>query len=377
MAKRQKTRIHKTKSGRFFDYSLLFIIIFLLCFGLVMLYSTSSYTAQLKFGSGSYYLNKQIFATILGLAGMAFVIWFGYERIEKLAFPIYVVSILSVLLVLTPLGYEANGARRWLNLGVTSVQPAEFVKLAVIIFLAFIISKTAGKISDWKNLVKIFVLILPAVAAVAVVTENLSTAIIIMGIAFIMLFVASPKYKPFLVIAGVAVVGILAFIMFGSGFRMTRIEVWKNPELYPQDGGFQVLQGLYAIGSGGIFGKGLGQSLQKMGFIPEAQNDMIFTIICEELGLFGAVCVILLFLFMLWRFMIIANNAPNLFSALLVVGVMGHIALQVILNIAVVTNTIPNTGVTLPFISYGGTSILFLLAEMGLVLSVSRGIKVQ
>ena len=162
-----------------------------------------------------------------------------------------------------------------------------------------------------------------------------------------------------------------------QGYQYRRIEAWLNPELDPTDKGFQVLQGLYAIGSGGLVGQGLGESIQKLGFVPEAQNDMIFSIICEELGLFGAISIILIFLFMIYRFMIIANNAPDLFGALLVVGVMGHIAIQVILNIAVVTNTIPNTGITLPFISYGGTSVLFLLMEMGMVLSVSNQIKLE
>lgn len=160
-------------------------------------------------------------------------------------------------------------------------------------------------------------------------------------------------------------------------YQLTRINVWLDPEAYPDTGGYQVLQGLYAIGSGGLFGKGLGESIQKLGFVPEAQNDMIFSIICEELGLFGAVGVILIFMFMIYRFMLIASNAPDLFGALLVVGVMAHIAIQVILNIAVVTNTIPNTGITLPFISYGGTSILFLMVEMGIVLSVSNQIKLE
>ena len=160
-----------------------------------------------------------------------------------------------------------------------------------------------------------------------------------------------------------------------GGFRSDRIVAWLHPWEDTSGTSYQTVQGLYAIGSGGLFGKGLGQSVQKLGFVPEAQNDMIFTIICEELGLFGGMAVILLFLFMIWRFMIIASNAPDLFGSLIVVGVMAHIAIQVILNIAVVTNSIPNTGVTLPFISYGGTSVVFLLAEMGIVLSVSRNIK--
>lgn len=158
-------------------------------------------------------------------------------------------------------------------------------------------------------------------------------------------------------------------------YQLDRITAWVDPTA--TDTGYQTLQGLYAIGSGGFFGRGLGQSLQKLGFIPEAQNDMIFSVICEELGLFGAVLLILMFMFVIYRFMVIAGNAPDLMGALLVVGVMAHIGIQVILNVAVVTNTIPNTGVTLPFISYGGTSVLFLMCEMGLVLSVSNQIKLE
>ena len=160
-------------------------------------------------------------------------------------------------------------------------------------------------------------------------------------------------------------------------YQLGRINVWVNPVQYARSGGYQVLQGLYAIGSGGLFGKGLGESLQKLGFVPEAQNDMIFSIICEELGLFGAISVIPIFMFMIYRFMVIAGNAPDLMGAMIVIGVMAHIAIQVILNIAVVTNTIPNTGVTLPFISYGGTSVMFLMLEMGMVLSVSNQIKLE
>ena len=160
-------------------------------------------------------------------------------------------------------------------------------------------------------------------------------------------------------------------------FRGARILAWLDPEAYADGKGFQTLQALYAIGSGGILGKGLGESMQKLGFLPEAQNDMIFSIICEELGLFGAIAVILMFLLLIWRFMVIANNAPYLCGALLVEGVLGHLAIQVILNIAVVTNTIPNTGISLPFISYGGSAVLFLLIEIGMVLSVAKGIRLK
>ena len=201
----------------------------------------------------------------------------------------------------------------------------------------------------------------------------------------LMIFVATPDYKRFVIMGLVALVLIISIVwaIFNTsivevlGFRGGRILAWRDPEAYAQDKGFQTLQALYAIGSGGIWGKGLGQSMQKLDFIPEAQNDMIFSIICEELGLFGAIAIILMFIMLLWRMMIVANNAPDLFGALLVVGVMGHIAIQVILNIAVVTNTIPNTGISLPFISYGGSSVLFLMMEIGLVLSVARRIQLR
>lgn len=202
-----------------------------------------------------------------------------------------------------------------------------------------------------------------------------------------MLYVSSPDYKRFILlgIVGVAVAALAVFVIVklnesqsaSVGVRGGRILAWLDPEAYASGKGFQTLQALYAIGSGGILGKGLGQSKQKLGFMPEAQNDMIFSIICEELGLFGAVSILIMFLLLIWRFMVIANNASDLFGALLVVGVMGHIAIQVILNVAVVTNTIPNTGISLPFISYGGSSVMFLLAEIGLVLSVGRGIRLK
>ena len=200
-----------------------------------------------------------------------------------------------------------------------------------------------------------------------------------------MLFVASPEYKRFIGIGVTGATLAAVFVIFltrmdsmeGLGFRSNRILAWLNPENYSSGTGFQTLQSLYAIGSGGIFGKGLGQSMQKLGFLPEMQNDMIFSIICEELGLFGGICIIMMFILLIWRLMIIASNASDLFGALLVVGVMAHIAIQVILNIAVVTNTIPNTGISLPFISYGGSSVMFLLIEIGLVLSVGRGIQLK
>ncbi len=362
----------REKRIRYFDYSLLFIVIFLVCFGLVMLYSTSSYNGQLKFKDPAYYLKKQIFASALGFFVMFVISQIDYHIWKPFWMLAYLAAIGLCTLVIF-IGEEHNGSRRWLEIGPLSFQPSELAKLAMILFLAVIISRMPKKMTKLMNVMKVMIVVLPIVAIVA--KENLSTAVIILGIAIAMIFVASPKYLQF-VIMGVSVVALgVAALMLGEAYRQERIEIWLAPEKFEK--GFQTIQGLYAIGSGGLFGKGLGESMQKLGFVPEAQNDMIFSIICEELGLFGAICVILLFLLLIWRFMMIANNAPDLYGALIVTGIMAHIAIQVILNIAVVTNSIPNTGISLPFISYGGTSVLFLLAEMGLALSVSRGIRFE
>ena len=373
-------------SEYYFDYSLVLIVLFLLGFGLIMVYSASSYEASISEKlnyDAAYYLKKQLQSTLIGIVAMIVVSRIPYHFWERFAVMGYAVSVILILLVLTPLGYEANGARRWLRVGI-SIQPAEIAKLAMILFLASFICKLGKGIRSRKGFLLVLGIPLPICALVWFITENMSSAIIIFGIAFLMLFVASPDYKPFVIIGaiGVAVVGVAVFALTQLdasqlGVRGARILAWLDPEAYASGKGFQTLQALYAIGSGGIFGKGLGQSMQKLGFLPETQNDMIFSIVCEELGLFGGIAIILMFLLLIWRFMIIANNASDLFGALLVVGVLGHIAIQVILNIAVVTNTIPNTGISLPFISYGGSSVLFLLIEIGLVLSVARGINIS
>jgi len=373
----------KTKPRRFYDYSLLFCIIFLTAFGLVMIYSASSYTAQLKFDNASYFMMRQLKIAVAGLVMAIVISKMDYHWYARFAVPAYLLSYV-LMVVVSLFGKDINGKKRWLKLGPVSFQPTEFVKIALIVLLAAVITQMGKKINNWKNMAVVMGIAIPIAGIVA--ANNLSSGIIIVGIAFVMLFVATKKQWPFYLCgAGVLLVmvtagplaTVLEKIKLLKPYQLSRIHVWLDPEAYPRDGGYQVLQGLYAIGSGGLVGKGLGESIQKMGFVPEAQNDMIFSIICEELGLFGAVSVILIFLFMIYRFMLIANNAPDLFGALLVVGVMGHIAIQVILNIAVVTNTIPNTGITLPFISYGGTSVLFLMIEMGMVLSVSNQIKLE
>lgn len=369
----------------FSDYTLLFIVLFLLAFGLVMLYSTSAYDANLTYNDSTYLFRKQIFSTLAGLVVLFIVSHLPYHLWERFAVIGYGVSVALVLLII-PFGIEANGAKRWLRVFGISLQPAEVAKLAMILFLAYLICKMGRNIRTMKGFLVVLGAAAPISGLIYVITQNLSSAIIIMGIAVVMLFVACPDYKRFIIlgligIAGVAGIVFLIVKMSESGsvgsFRGERILAWLDPEAYASGKGFQTLQALYAIGSGGILGKGLGQSMQKLGFLPEAQNDMIFSIICEELGLFGAIAVLMMFILLIWRCMIIANNAPDLFGALLVVGVMGHIAIQVILNVAVVTNTIPNTGISLPFISYGGSAVMFLLAEIGIVFSVGRGIRLK
>lgn len=376
----------RKKEEYYTDYSLIFIVLFLVGFGLVMIYSASSYDAAVQAASeydGAFYLKKQATAAVLGLVAMFVVARIPYHFWEKFAVFGYFLSAVLIALVLTPLGIEANGARRWLNLGM-SVQPAEIAKLCMILFMASLVCRMGRSIRTIRGFIIVLAVPAPICLMIWKITNNLSSAIIVFGIAALMLFVATPDYKKFIVLGTVGAIGVAAivFLIVSSGtgeggFRSERILAWLNPEAYASGKGYQTLQALYAIGSGGIFGKGLGHSMQKLVYLPEQQNDMIFAVICEELGLFGAVALILMFILLIWRFMVIANNAPDLFGALLVVGVMGHISIQVILNIAVVTNTIPNTGISLPFISYGGSSLLLLMVEVGLVLSVGRRIKLK
>ena len=380
-------RTRKKSVKRYFDYSLLFVTIFIAGFGLIMIYSTSSYTAQMKFGNAQYYFKKQLMFMLLGFAAMYVAYRIDYHVWHKLAFPLFICASLLVF-ALIPFGSEANGATRWIRFGSIGVQPADVCKPAVIMMVSSAVCSYGTKLKKFRYVMLICILTGGVEAAlVFVISNNMSSAIIIFLIAFVQTFIAYPGYKIYvaltrLVAAGVG--GIYAWLtnMIKGGnmtesFRLNRLLVWINPENYASDKGFQTVQALYAIGSGGLFGKGLGKSLQKLGYIPESQNDMIFSIICEEIGLFGAIFVIIVFGVMLWRIAHVAQNAPDLFGTLLVSGVFAHIAIQVVLNIAVVTNFIPNTGVSLPFISYGGTSETILLAEIGLVLNVSSKIRLE
>lgn len=347
------------------DVPLLLSVLALVLFGMVMLYSTSSYNGMVKFGDSFYYLKKQFFATSLGLAVMYIVAKIDYHVWAAFSVWSYFLSAILSTLVLF-VGQEINGSKRWLSLGPFSFQPSEFAKAALILFLAWLVMKLGKNIAKLKQMFLVIFSALPIVALVG--TNNLSTAIIILGIAVVLIFVASPKYLQFIAVGVIGVLFVALFLATAS-YRLERLAIWLDPESYEK--GYQTLQGLYAIGSGGIFGVGYGKGKQKLGFVPEAQNDMIFSIICEELGLFGAGVLMVLFGILIWRLMVVASHTRDLFGTLIVTGIMAHIMIQVILNIAVVTNTIPNTGITLPFVSYGGTSVLFLLAEMGIALNVS------
>ena len=366
----------------YYDYNLVAAIILLTCFGLVMLYSTSAYTSTIKYGDDMYFFKKQAAISFVCIAGALFISMFDYHILARFTGVLYGVAAGSMVLVRTPLGTVSNGARRWLRIGPIQFQPAEIAKIAVIVCLSYMIVHMGKKMNSLKACMTLGAMGTFLALLAYVCTDNLSTAIIIFCITVGMIFVAHPKTRIFLILVAVAI-AFLAILVFVIGqsvketddFRLNRIIAWLHPENATGTAAYQTIQALYAIGSGGFLGRGLGNSIQKLGSVPEAQNDMIFSIICEELGIVGGVILLLLFGYLLYRLCFIAQNAPDLFGSLIVSGIFIHIALQVILNIAVVVNLMPNTGVTLPFISYGGTSIMFLMAEMGLALSVSRQIK--
>ncbi len=359
MRKRKQTKIP-------LDYTLIMLIVILVVFGLVMIYSTSYYTATSKYGNPAHWVIRQGIFAAVGLVAMIGVSFFDYHKFWKWSLWFYIVVNVALVYVLF-FGVESNGARRWIGFGSFTIQPSEIAKLMIILCYAKLLSININRLSNWRVAVVISLVMAVTVGLVGI--ENLSTAIILSAIIAIMLYVASSKFKSVLAVGVIAVIGGLVLLFLsGKAYRLARVTNFldESEEVY------QTQQSLYAIGSGGLLGKGLGQSLQKLGFVPEAHNDMIFSIICEELGFVGAIGVILLYLTLLKRMYKIAIEAKDVYGALIVVGSMAHIGVQVFVNLGVVTDSIPNTGVPLPFISYGGSSIVFLLIEMGVVLSVAR-----
>lgn len=364
----------KAKQG-FFDYTLIFIVIFLVMFGLLMLYTASIYTSS--------YFSKQCGIAVLGLVAM---IGFAFIDYHKYATKLMMIiigggSVFAVLLVLTPIGITLNGARRWIELGPISLQPAEIFKIGVILLNAIMITKFSKVMNNIKVVGSFLLSAVIEFLFIYYVTQNLSSAIIVAMITVLMVFVAYPGYLLFMGLGGglIAVASIFVYTSLasagsGGGFRSDRIIAWLAPEkLADPSKAFQTTQALYSIGSGGFMGKGLGNGTQKM-ILPEAMNDMIFAIICEELGMIGAFLVMVMFAILLYRLMFIAKNSKDLLGGMIATGIFVHFMLQVVLNIGVVTNLLPSTGVTLPFISYGGTALVLLMAEVGIALNVSSKI---
>ncbi|WP_315505138.1 FtsW/RodA/SpoVE family cell cycle protein [Oribacterium parvum] len=366
----------KKKLKHFYDFSLVVMVFSITLFGLLMLYSASGYMAAKSDLGDMYYLTRQGIFALAGFLIMLFLSrFFDYHWLSKLNILIYVAA-WGALIATFVMGVASHGSSRWIRIMGVQFQPSELMKPAVIIMLATLLTDKGYRINSLKAMFRCALYALIPAAVVAL--TNLSTGIIIVSIAIFMLFVAVKSYRYHLVLLLATVVGyigayplalFLQKVKILHGYQITRILAWRDPASFPDDT-YQTRQGLYAIASGGIFGKGLGESIQKF-LMPEAQNDMIFTIICEELGLVGAVGLMLVYALILSRLYEIAKNAKDLFGSFLVIGVMAHIALQAILNIAVASNSIPNTGITLPFVSYGGTSLLILLAELGLCLNVS------
>ncbi|MDR2649119.1 MAG: putative lipid II flippase FtsW [Clostridiales bacterium] len=358
------------------DYTLLIVVVILALIGVVMVFSSSFMRANTELGDPYFYLKKQGVFFAAGLLLMLLMSNINYEYIRRLALLLYVIANLLLVLVLV-IGISSHGATRWIPLPlIGQFQPSEVAKAALIFFLSFLISNNKKLLTKWPTFI-----LLCGIAAITsglvFLGNNMSTAIIVMIIGIGVIFTASPYIARFVVAVcgGVAaILGYLALSSASENFRAARFEAFLHPFDYPKTFGFQIIQSLYAIASGGMFGLGLGQSRQKT-FLPEAHNDIIFSIICEELGFIGAAAVLLLFGILIWRGIKTAMNAPDTFSCLTAMGIMILVSSQVLINVAVVTNSIPNTGVPLPFISYGGTSLLVAMGLIGVLLNISRCVK--
>ena len=383
MARKRRNRIFQF-GPLGMDTNLLVVLFFIMVFGFIMIYSASYYKAGMSsaFNNDSmYFLKRQVVFSMVGVLAMLVVAGVNYHWICRFAGVGYLACFGFVALLFTPLAITANEATRWVQLGPVQVQVAEPVKILMIVFMATLLTAKGRHIKSWLSMIKIMI---PAgIIAVLIwkVSDNMSSAVIILGTAAFMMFVVHPEYWKFIVAILIVGVGVTAIVYYvasmdpaqaAESFRFERIRAWLDPYEYEDGKAYQSLQGLYAIGSGGLWGKGLGNSIQKLGKIPEPYNDYIFAIICEELGIFGAGLIVLLFIYLLYRIYIISQTAEDLLGRMISIGVFSHIALQVILNLLVVTGLFPTTGVTLPFFSYGGTATVFLLMEIGLVLNVNK-----
>lgn len=360
------------------DYTIYLVVVILTVIGVVMVFSSSYLTAssrELYNHDPLYFLKKGGLWALMGFVAMNFMANVNYRYLRRGAFLLYAGTLVLLALVIV-LGVSSHGATRWIPFPVINqFQPSELAKAALVIMLAQIVARNNDILKKWSGF--LFCMGVVGLMVAMVAYGGMSSAIIVAVIGFGMIFVASPHIMRF-VVAGVSGAGAVAAYLFwayaysgGENFRGGRVAAWINPWSDPQLYGYQPIQSMYAIASGGLFGLGIGQSRQKT-FLPEAHNDIIFSIICEELGFIGAAIVLLLFGILIWRGIRAALNAPDTFGALTAIGIVLTIASQVIINVAVVTNSIPNTGVTMPFISYGGTSLLVCMGLMGILLNISR-----
>lgn len=358
--------------GKAVDFTLLFTVILLVLIGIIMVFSASSASAYYKMGDSYHFLKKQMMWAILGFGAMLVLMNIDYHIYYRLARYILVGAIIFLLTVFIPgLGITINGATRWIGVGGFSLQPSELAKLAVIIFTASSLSRKKEMVRSFTKGLLPYLIVTGIVFVLIVLEPDFSTGVTIFAIVFLMIFVAGANIGHIL---GLTVPGVimLGLLVASEEYRLKRWTSFLNPFEDPQGSGYQIIQSLYALGSGGLFGLGLGRSRQKFFYIPLPQNDFIFSIIGEELGFIGTFTVILLFILLIWRGIRISIHAPELFGSLLATGLIGMIAIQVIMNIAVVTSSMPVTGIPLPFISCGGSSLLFSLAGIGILLNISR-----
>ena len=372
---KKRTKL-KLKSG---DFWLMLFTLMLVLFGLIMVFSASYYSSISQDGNPYSYLVRHGAWVVFGLVAMAFGALFDYRKYKKWALPILIVSVILLVLVLTPLGQTTNGATRWIKVGPVTLMPGEIAKIAAIIFVAWFLSEDASRIKSLKRGILPLLGIIAVYGALIVKQPNLSTAITVCGIIIAMMLVAGLKWRYVATAGGIGVVGIFSIVIFMKDtYWYNRLTSFTDPFQDALGDGYQAVQSLLALGSGGLFGVGLGKSVQKNLYLPEPQNDFILAIIGEELGYIGVLLLIALYCLFIWRGIHIALNAPDQFGLLLASGIVLMVAIQVILNIAVVTSSMPPTGINLPFISYGGNALLIFMFSAGVLLNISRhGLKVQ
>lgn len=355
------------------DRPFAYLVLILLVFGLIMMFSASYASAYYYEGNSYHYIERQAVFAAIGVAAMYFLSRMDYHIWRRYAWPLMGVTL--VLLVVVLFMPDAKGTTRWIYIGPLNFQPSEIAKFAVIVLFGHIIAANYSRMKQFTYGVLPFLAVLVVLAGLMLLEPHLSGTLLIFAIGFVMMFVGGTGIVWFVLAAGLLIVGVAGAIAIKLDlvwYATDRLEYWIDPWSDPLDKGHQVIQSMYAIGSGGLFGLGLGNSRQKHLYLPEPQNDFVFAIVCEELGFVGAMMVIFLFAALLWRGVAIARRSRDKFGAMLVVGIVTQVTVQAALNIAVVTRTIPNTGISLPFFSYGGTSLMMLLGEMGIVLSVSR-----